>query len=192
MADTFFSKSKTAAQRNLSNFAASSLPIVITTELSTESGVAAIEGQFTCIEAVYQAYKYHIGCSRGDQKVKVEMVKSLMDGGAASTGLLSKRAGSKKAMAQQHCRLDSNLWSLTIQKRVMKMAIRARCLVDSVYAAQLEEARVGNFTWFHIETRKPPHKLYWGGCKSKVTGGRVGLNVLGVLMRQVADERYIH
>jgi len=152
--------------------------------------VVQLEGQFTCIEAVYQTYKYQVGCSRGTPEAKSSMIRSMMDGGVASTGLLSKRVGSKKAMAQQRCVLDAQLWSHTVQQAVMKMAIQARCLVDAVYAAQLEQARAGKFTWFHIQTRTPVHKLYWGGCKSKKTGERVGLNVLGVLMRAVADERF--
>jgi len=181
---TFWSKSPTEDQRYLSNFTVLPDPLGVTAALCKSYGLPfQFEGSFQTIEAAYQAAKWH--ATTATLEVKEAMLHFMID---ATDGLQAKRAGSKKAMKQKHCRLDPKIWTNTIQERVMQMVIHQRAKVDAKYDAALDMACRFNFVWKHIETRKAVTALYWGGCHNK-KGEWVGLNRLGHLMYRVASDR---
>jgi hypothetical protein len=185
----FFSKSKDTALRRLSNFHLldPKQSLVITKAALEETKIPIYEGHFASIEHFYQGLKFHYLTGSESTKARGRDMarKFLIDGEYGRDARMAKSKGGKGAMKTNGFYLDSVAWN-GIQNKVMIMAIRARALIDTVYAAALKQSAQQQWLWLHFD--RAGIRSYWGGHVSKETGQWVGRNRLGELMQKVGRE----
>jgi hypothetical protein len=204
---TFWSKSPTAEQRSLSNFAKSPVPISIDVKLCHECRITyPFEGTFDCIEAVYVAGKYASSVSAKTKTAaaafdseaatqakaqRQKAIQALSSAGSCGSGPAAKRMGGKGVMLKTYgLVLEKRIWDgIRGQSyQVMKMAVAARAKVDTAYAALLQKAVTNKFTWLHLEPRAGI-RAFWGGSFHPKTREWQGKNILGRLLFEVASKR---
>jgi ribA/ribD-fused uncharacterized protein len=159
----FYSKSKDASMRLLSNFSAHSVEY---------QGV-----EFPTVEHAFQAQKYR--CLLGEHPDLVAAVRE------AETPAVAKTMGGKAYMKTRQVQLDVEKWGATqidLMRQLLRSkvdrhpevaAVLARCKADGSYLVHFE--RSGNF---------------WGATLKEDGGERVlkGSNVLGNLLMELMEE----
>jgi len=159
----FYSKSKTATARHLSNFH-------VVPEKLVYRGVA-----FPSVENAFQAAKYL-------HSTRPELFETL----AHMTPAAAKSAGGKGGMKKVGAVLDVDAWT-SENVRVMRELITIRAAVDEEFRRHLGMARARGLKLLHFE--RPPRGgglAFWGGSFANATHRELadfrGENMLGRIM----------
>jgi ribA/ribD-fused uncharacterized protein len=156
----FFSKSKGALERRLSNFYPARVEY---------KGVV-----FPSIENAFQAAKYE--CSS-----KPDVFRDLAR--AEMTPAMAKSAGSKTGMKKRGAVLDVAKWN-DQSVAIMKRLVKSRMKTDDLYRKTILLARKQGLPIYHFE--RSCAKSFWGGCFRKgeahLAKNFVGENMLGKIL----------
>lgn len=162
----FFSKSKHALERRLSNF----YPAQI-----TYKGVT-----FPSIENAFQAAKFlHL---LGPERERKDLFAAFAD----MKPVAAKSAGGKGAMKRHKVLLDVEGWN-GASVRIMKLLVKKRMKVDDLYRKIILLARRQHVPLLHFE--RSCARSVWGGCfdktKSREANNFKGQNLLGKILMGV-------
>ena len=182
----FFSKSKCATERYLSNFTFFGMGIPFS------SGGELLS--FPTIEHAFQTAKYSTSMSTGDRTSAAfeQLMQTLQNPRTQAAD--AKTLGGRRSMAAVGFTLVADEWNARSED-IMRQLVRARAGVDDLYAKILRTAALRMIRFYHFE--RTGSKSVWGGCVPKSMPLLLGLpdysqwqggNLLGKILSEVGQE----